>query len=170
MRVKQYGVWHNEMEPDGDQRHIRSEPGGQRPTAESHILHCSQTDCHIPPSVPPSTVNTHTEAHTHSNTHCYLQQAGKKRRHLKPCWAETHRERHKERNKCVICLDCLWRALVLTCFTNTYPFRNTLTFGGMRVFASLPRVGWEDRYLCQTSKKKRKKEKKKPKNCSQTRK
>lgn len=27
-KVKQYGVCHNEMEPDGDQSHIRSEPGG----------------------------------------------------------------------------------------------------------------------------------------------
>lgn len=27
-KVKQYGVCHNEMEPDGDQSHIRSEPRG----------------------------------------------------------------------------------------------------------------------------------------------
>lgn len=28
--MKQHGVCHNEAEPDGDQRHIRSELGGQR--------------------------------------------------------------------------------------------------------------------------------------------
>lgn len=66
------------MEPDGDQRHIRSEPRGERPTAESHILNRSQTDCHIPPSVPLRTVITHT--HTHTN----LPTASKKSVTLNP--------------------------------------------------------------------------------------
>lgn len=51
VREMQYGVCHNEMEPDGERRHIRSAPRGERPTAEPHILHRSQTDCHVSPSV-----------------------------------------------------------------------------------------------------------------------
>lgn len=70
----QYGVCHNEMEPDGDQGHIRSEPWGERLTAESHILHRSQTDGHVPPSAPLCIiVNTCTQTHAHTNL-WYLQQ------------------------------------------------------------------------------------------------
>lgn len=51
-RARQYGVCHNEMEPDGERRHIRSEPRGERLTAEPHILLHRETDRHVPPSVP----------------------------------------------------------------------------------------------------------------------
>lgn len=60
-KVKQYGVCHNEMEPDGDQSHIRSEPGGVvrgrqlnltfftavRQTATSHHLYLPVLSPHI---------------------------------------------------------------------------------------------------------------------------
>lgn len=86
-KVKQYGVCHNEMEPDGDQSHIRSEGGvvrgrqlnltfftAVRQTATFHHLY-----------LPVLSAHTYTHIYSHIYTHTYSKREKKTKCHLKSC-------------------------------------------------------------------------------------